>query len=134
MKPLHQLSRQRLWQIKQQKQGKCVICAKPLVTKTHCQIHADSQRKRQSGHPKRQYRTKYSEPPGLHIGGTIRTIRLEKGLSAGVVAEQLGIVQPYYSKIEYNDSITWEKLKKLAQIFGMKLSRLIQRHEERMGL
>lgn len=134
MKPLHLCSRQYRWQIKQKKKGKCIICDKPRINANHCAFHSEKSRQRYS--PKvRKNRSRYSEPPGLHIGGTIRAIRLEKGLSAGVVAEQLGNSPSALSAIEYGRvTPSFPILEKLAQIFGMKLSRLMQRHEERMGL
>lgn len=62
-------------------------------------------------------------------------IRLEKKLKAGVTAQQVGVCPSFYNYIEMGDHLpSYTHLEKLAHIFGMKLSRLIQRHEERMGL
>lgn len=40
------LSRQREWQLRKQKEGKCCICSKPLFTKWNCEEHAAMQREK----------------------------------------------------------------------------------------
>lgn len=40
------MSRQRRWQIKMQKEGRCTICGKKAVDTTFCQYHLEINRER----------------------------------------------------------------------------------------
>ena len=56
-------------------------------------------------------------------GTRIRTFRLLKGLSQEDMAEQLGITQSTYSRIEGNDQkLTVDMLKRIADILGIGIS------------
>ena len=42
---MRKISRQYKWQLKQLAKGKCIICGKPVITKSHCRKHALAQNK-----------------------------------------------------------------------------------------
>jgi XRE family transcriptional regulator, regulator of sulfur utilization len=65
------------------------------------------------------------------IGEKIRKIREFRGYSQEVVAENLGISQPAYSKIETSGTeITFNTLQKLAAIFKIEIDELISFDEK----
>ena len=57
------ISRQRVWQLKQQKEGKCCICGEPLSTKWNCKEHAAMQRDKA--------RERYRKKVGKDIDGPL---------------------------------------------------------------
>lgn len=60
------------------------------------------------------------------IGEKIRQIRELKGFSQEYIAQELGITQRAFSKIERNEvKIDWNKIEKLAIIFEMEPTDLI---------
>ncbi|MGD1839454.1 MAG: helix-turn-helix domain-containing protein [Thermonemataceae bacterium] len=63
----------------------------------------------------------------LLVGDRIRKIREEREYSQEYVAEQLGISQNAYSKIEINQTqnFTLERLEKLAQIFEVSIADIL---------
>jgi len=61
-------SRQRLWQEKQQREGKCCICGEPLFTKWNCKEHAAIQREA----ARARYRKKVGKPVNAPIANTGR--------------------------------------------------------------
>lgn len=60
------------------------------------------------------------------IGEKIRQIRELKGFSQEYIAQELGITQRAFSKIERNEvKIDWNKIEKLALIFEMEPTDLV---------
>lgn len=60
------------------------------------------------------------------IGEKIRQIRELKGFSQEYIAQELGITQRAFSKIERNEvKIDWNKIEKLALIFDMEPTDLV---------
>ena len=61
-------SKQLLWQEKQQKEGKCCICGKPLFTKWNCEEHARIQKDK----ARARYRRKVGKDVNAPIAKTGR--------------------------------------------------------------
>ena len=62
----------------------------------------------------------------LHIGQKIKKLRELKNLTQSYMAEELGLTQGAYSKIELGESeITYTKLEKISGVLGMKPEEVI---------
>jgi transcriptional regulator with XRE-family HTH domain len=57
----------------------------------------------------------------MHIGQKIKKLRELKNLTQTHIAEELGVSQSAYSKIELGESeVTYGKLEKISEVLGMK--------------
>jgi transcriptional regulator with XRE-family HTH domain len=61
---------------------------------------------------------KYSTPPFMIKGETIRKLRLLKGFSQQQVAKKLSISQPAYCKKEKNEFLTGKSLENILRAIG----------------
>jgi len=62
----------------------------------------------------------------MKIGSKIQKIREIKGYSQEVVADELGISQAAYSKLEQNQtSLSLDKIYALAEVFGISVEQLL---------
>jgi transcriptional regulator with XRE-family HTH domain len=69
----------------------------------------------------------------MHIGQKIKKIRELRNLTQEYLANQIGMRQESYSKIETNrHSVTMEKLEKIAETLGMNVQDLINFDEQRV--
>jgi hypothetical protein len=69
------ITRQRRWQIKMARKGKCKVCGAPAVTKFHCEKHrlAVNTRACEAAHKRNSARRRYAgaEYAGGNHGGTV---------------------------------------------------------------
>jgi transcriptional regulator with XRE-family HTH domain len=62
----------------------------------------------------------------LHIGQKIKKLRELKNLTQSHVAQQLGVTQSAYSKMELGESeVTYSKLERISDVLGMKPEEVI---------
>ncbi|MEY3126471.1 MAG: hypothetical protein RL273_611 [Bacteroidota bacterium] len=66
----------------------------------------------------------------MHIGQKIKKLRELKNLTQSHLANQLGVSQSAYSKLELGESeVTFSKLEKISEALGMKLEEVIAFNE-----
>lgn len=67
----------------------------------------------------------------LNIGETIRTLRLERGLSQGDIEKRTGLLRCYLSRVENGHTIpSLETLTKIAQALEISLARFFANGDE----
>lgn len=68
---------------------------------------------------------------GLNIGSKIKELRTQAGFNQSVIAEYLQVDQSLISKIEKGErEVSTDILKKLAELFGCKVSAMIHQEED----
>ena len=66
----------------------------------------------------------------MHIGQKIKKLRELKNLTQTHLAQELGVTQSAYSKIELGESeVTFTKLEKISEVLGMKPEEVISFNE-----
>jgi transcriptional regulator with XRE-family HTH domain len=66
----------------------------------------------------------------MHIGQKIKKLRELKNLTQTHLAQELGVTQSAYSKIELGESeVTYSKLEKISEVLGMKPEEVISFNE-----
>jgi transcriptional regulator with XRE-family HTH domain len=66
----------------------------------------------------------------MHIGQKIKKLRELKNLTQTHLAQELGVTQSAYSKIELGESeVTYSKLEKISEVLGMKPEDVISFNE-----
>ena len=67
----------------------------------------------------------------LHIGQKIKKLRELKNFTQSHVANELGITQSAYSKIELGETeVSYSKLTRIAEIFGMSPEEIVSFNEQ----
>jgi transcriptional regulator with XRE-family HTH domain len=68
---------------------------------------------------------------GLHIGNKIKKLRELKNYTQQHMAEELGLTQSAYSKIEKGETeLPYSRLEKIADVFGVKPEDLVSYNEQ----
>lgn len=132
------VSRQRICQLRNKRDGKCCICGKPKGDSPYaetCFICSDKNlyRIRKRTGAKKFYNHSKFDPPKPHFGGTIRELRLERGWSSRELGRRTGMTSENFSRIEHEAYHPHLKtIRRLADAFGITPSELISYHERRM--
>jgi transcriptional regulator with XRE-family HTH domain len=67
----------------------------------------------------------------LHIGQKIKKLRELKNLTQSHVAQQLGVTQSAYSKLELGESeVTYSRLERISDVLGMKPEEIISFNDQ----
>ena len=67
----------------------------------------------------------------INLGQKVRQIRELKGYSQEYIASKMGVSQRAYSKMENNETrLDWNKISKIAEIFEIELSELVDLSEK----
>lgn len=129
------VSRQRIHQLRRKAEGLCGICSKPMDgpygerCKACVSRHSEMQRIK-LGSKRRNDNTKFS-PPGPHLGGTIRELRLKYDVPTDDFKKSFSSSE--LSSMEHGKStVGIKRMLKIAKILGMTGSQLLAYHEQRM--
>ena len=129
------ISHQRKCQLRYHRDGKCCICGKPLFSANRCEKHHKDNYERIRVRQKSRTRYKHSKfhPPLYNLGGSIRVMREERGISRSLMQAMTGLSPGGLSVLEYSKSLTYLTLQKVAIALACQPSDILRFHESRMA-